>query len=645
MSGYKNIPICAGQENGSRYRAVEVKIQDTVGYDLVPKKTEPGPLAKNIPPEKVEKVLEEYAMHFNEHKVCKLPDKKNKGEHVLFLTFKNKLSQGGSTKPYPSKIPQCKSSGLFLRAVKYPTYEDEPFVSFARDATSYLAPLWEDPSVGSEEMKEYIRYRKWIKAEGICQKKISNERYGLFWQFKADRYKRERPINSKIVIDKAKGEEYVLSEDLKRCAADAVSAEENAHYAFLARSAHVYRRGIEKEREDLAVRQFVADELEPEITNMLPEKQVSKKEIMLLREILAFGLENGLSVEEILSDASMLSEKSLSNEELIYALWTTISLRVAQRLHDKNLANGGISKDFHLFAETTIAAVLDMRIKSRERSPKDYMKISSFAFYDTRKNEIVYPYYDPDTTFASMFEAIIHECYHAYEDMTKQNPTLLETERRAYRRGRKAMILLNRELYEDKGNEARLSYIDNLTILAGEYDNYLTEKRFRCHGHPKWRYDFEKRLNREDAEANSKWHEAIVDEALGRSKTVPDVDYFYKAARVREYVSITDRFAKSNFLSIGQYYERGEIDEEKIDPNEMVKDLERRLAAFKSIPKDKKDARSRKALSLLNYGYGLMAHAFYLKEKGKNALHKIMWLVHGNYESFSQAILDYRIPN
>jgi len=160
-----------------------------------------------------------------------------------------------------------------------------------------------------------------------------------------------------------------------------------------------------------------------------------------LKPWVGLAIQNGIAEDDILSVfRDVYCSKSHPQVEFILNDFIVIiGLRLAEILSYKNMSSGGdgISPDFSKFVSTVENEILDGNIRVGPGTP-------DIAAAYSVPSDTIYIESFSRTSLIRMLDDIVHESYHAYQDI--QGPaqyTRRDIEQAAWERGRKAAILLS----------------------------------------------------------------------------------------------------------------------------------------------------------------------------------------------------------
>lgn len=387
--------------------------------------------------------------------VCRSEEEIQPGAHALFsLRPRVQMSagaqitaqpeMGGIENLYSNSIPLCTGGMEIERVVLIESNQntDVRSVDLGVDPYAVYGLPWRDPR--PEEISDVGKYMEDAGAVAFCQLPVTQNpvRYGLFWVMKPD------PLSAfdslSVATDAASqqriNEELMaaLPEEFRKC----MPSEEDAMQPYLMMEEY-NRRLYELEMERIPP--FVTEQASLMAIHVVNEAgliDAQEKELKILTDILAQALEHNIPEEEVSRIASELSYRFDDTPGFIYGLITMISLRIGEILHYRNSVNGGIVRDYDLYAKSIEEAIMDGRIDLRVMSAAETIRTPAGALYNPLFNEIGFPALNGYTSIATMIEPVLHECYHAWQDMKALPMTrgLLELE--AHTMGKRAQMLL-----------------------------------------------------------------------------------------------------------------------------------------------------------------------------------------------------------
>lgn len=191
---------------------------------------------------------------------------------------------------------------------------------------------------------------------------------------------------------------------------------------------------------------------------LLPDLNQEK----ILNDITAFALNYGLSSHDLLLITDDLALNVQSEDEFIHTLMTIVCLRVAAFLNDKNLSEGGgaVLPDFDLIVSEVEkefrAGRVSVKVDEVDSEDADQIMLRASgipSMYISQRNELRYQNMGGDAALFNMlskdkmmFNVIVHECVHIYQDMLGEELTYMDAELAAYEAGEKAQYLLEKSV-------------------------------------------------------------------------------------------------------------------------------------------------------------------------------------------------------
>ena len=381
-------PICERGNGHNKYRAVAYK--DTCS--IVPADFESDQYTQNLDGEAAAHCLDHFHNLYEDFTVhCQYPDLRL-GTYSLYLSFPQKLGSVNRTIPYPAEIPQCEDTQntqrVIMRVLDVGLLSERQLGAAVLTAPAVMPRGWMDPM--DEDVQYLATKLEEADAFGLCQKRISPNIHALFFVGATD-------INGK-------------PED----------------------PAHVYRTSPH----------FLTDPVQMPVPadvliGVLQSAKIgglTEEQFNVLENIIAFSVNQGLDKEDLFSIAEALSRTNLEGDEFLYSLLTVASLRIARALNYESSATGrgGISEDFNDFTQSIEAAIVNGAIGVHGKIAEDLQgteaTAAAYAYYLADKNEISFEPFKSMQLDGYGFSAIVHECYHGYEDMLKLEQLHYENE-------------------------------------------------------------------------------------------------------------------------------------------------------------------------------------------------------------------------
>ncbi|MBT3181728.1 MAG: hypothetical protein HN337_04370 [Deltaproteobacteria bacterium] len=494
---------CGVGNKGRRYKTIVANIGNETAYNIIPNDLFVGDYLNPTPLQ-----LLRHKFNYGTFNACYYPDPLNSGASAYFLEVEGKLGKGGREEPYAVDMPKCSSRQILGRVYTFLDGSGEIQPGLAHPSALW-SPFWEDPS--EQSIIWLSDYMVDVGAIGMCQKTLSNDSYkhGLFFYFNEDPLAEldAKPAGCGDFMD-------VFPPDIRSCKEASEKIEDE--YLQLINSSAQYQTMFEKSMQDDCIRTEKAPNLTAELMQIIPFMNLSDHNIAVFEDIVAFALENDISEDEVL----FVAEHSINGvncmDDYLHKVRTVIALKVAKKLHQRNITNGGISKDFETFSDTISQAILDGKISVRTKKTSEYVTMNgAFAFYSPIDNEIAYPPIDTSLSTVSMFEALIHECRHAFHDYKGEAMTKLNDEMKAYSAGAKASTLLA-EFNGTTSAEVQVYAMENRRIML----RFALEKMIgyqACIGIPRKTIITNMIMQDEAIKLEEQWRQAIHKEVVGLS--------------------------------------------------------------------------------------------------------------------------------
>lgn len=547
---HAGLPVCENEYEGFRYLAISP--MSVVESGSIPEEEINSPPLKN---------LTLYSDYYQSSDMCHVPAK-NGGKDKFFLIFPFKFDVGGQDHPYSDSIPDCDEADTLFRAAAAtpltPDGEKSGPMLLVLHEEALISPKW--LPITDENVDQLGKHLSSINIDSICQKRISDEpeRYGVFFVERAPM--KTDPFEK--ISDKAGSNDFdshmALYESIIQATPRALRTcimpvEDIIHIGRWNEALRELRLMADASAGDFYIRDILAPALTWELIEDAALVDMNDAQVSTLEAIVSFGIEGGLAEEEIGDIAARLSNTYSDSQKVVYGLFAAVSLRVANKLHLLNEGNGGISDDFADFSESIEKAITDGRVNITVQSARDNFKNpSALAIYRGWVNEIVFPPLDSGASPAAFFESIVHECYHAYQDMKGVEMTALESEEGAYTRGFKAELLLN----SARGFDAD-PLMGVLNSESLEYANALDEwsyKTMECQNIPPEAMEMMREFKSEMAEAQINWRHAVQSNLLSGTD-YDEHGFFVEFFRIANYDIVTSIHANRALYSKGYEYD------------------------------------------------------------------------------------------
>jgi len=544
--------------------------------------------------------------------ICRLPAPNGKGADRIFMVFPHEFGIGGQDHPYSGSVPACDDSETLFRAAAAVPAGKEYSMLLPLHEKALISPDW--VPITDDNVGEIEKYLSSVGLEGICQKRISEdpERYGIFFVEKDDAGTKSDPYER--ISDEANSNDIYLQiatyaktvesmpRALRSCSMPAMDYLRMTVWGESIRELQLLAS-------ELSGGFYIVDALAPELAYELIEGAdlfgIGEPEIDTLKRIVSFGIEGGLCEAEISEIASRLARTYSDSKEVIYGLFAVTSLRIAKGLHSES---GGISEDFVDFSESVEGAIIDGRIRIRIQSMRDIMRSpSAFAVYLPLQNEIVFPPLDSGASPELYFGTIVHECYHAYQDMNELSATVLEMERAAHSRGTRAEILLKAAGITGSNPISELAAQESTEYADALAE--LTRSAAKCQGTPDELLELYSDFKTLSMEAYANWEYAVRANLLEGADLDED-GLFEEFYRFANYEVVAGRESSMALLSVGYDYDQC-VDAygEDFCNSKFLPDPEDYNTDYLVFPATADGAR--KALEALRYQAHLFASAFY----------------------------------
>jgi len=546
------LPVCRDDYEGHLYRAIfpysvieqgslpESDIAEPTGYDMA--------------------ILDGY---YSPDLICRIPDPKGKGADRIFLGFPFAFDIGGQDHPYPDSVPACdEADTLYRAAFAFPANRknSELPVLLPLHEDALISPEW--VPITDEDVDEFDDYLAISDMKAICQKKISDdpERHGIFLVEKDpadmgfDPFERisdevqSNDIDSQIAIYRETIE--AMPRELRKCAS---SASDLIHMIEWGEDIREMRSAAD----DIQGDPYVRDVLSPRLALRLIEDadlfDVGRDEIFTLENIVSFAIEGGLGEEELGDIAVRLSGVYSNTQKTIYGLFAIASLRIAKALHLLHEERGGISDDFVEFTDSIERAIADGRISVRVQSIRDNMRTpNALAFYQNDTNAIVFPQIISGTSPSAYFESIVHECYHAFQDMNHRITTTLGLEEEAYTRATRAALLMDSVRDFHTNPLIQIAESENIEFADMLFESSL--RTMECHGVPREIIERTRDFKAVSNEAQMNWRHAVESNLL-LGTVYDEAALFADFYRLANYETILSNYGNQSMLSLGYEYD------------------------------------------------------------------------------------------
>ncbi|MFA4972048.1 MAG: hypothetical protein WC683_05500 [bacterium] len=547
---YPDFQRCPEGVRGHLYRAIEQEVNDSWSLDLVPIELMGGTSVKNprygdIP----------YFRIYGDAAGCTYPDALNPGEDAFYTILPKPLSRGGRNQPYPDSVPKCTVGQTLARIISKPDRETDTHAPTWSHAMSFMAPGWKE--IEDDEVEELLKHHDDPSGVGmICQKRISNspERYGLFWFLNYDPLGEleAKPLRGGLegLLMAEKHIRKILPEAMERC--QPTADEIKTMYGMSESAAKILDEHI-KAGWDPILKEKVAPAVVDEIVKMHDIGRMKLSQKKILEDIVSFGIQHGVDEEDILGMATDLTERDTGLETLVYGIATIVSLRVAKSFNTSPLGEGLISGDLEPFVDAVEAAIRNGRISIRTKSERDVpMSNLVYAYYNSDDNEITFPPLNGNFNTTAIFGTIVHECYHAYQDMNHDNRPLVEIERAAHERDIKATnLLLNAGAIMSESDILTLS---DYQQTGTAYALAVQANTLRCMGVPEKVVEKTKTTYSDANNFYMDYQGEVMLEMLGLQDGT-SINSFYSFFSLQNYLTVEKNIMDASMIKHGKHYE------------------------------------------------------------------------------------------
>ena len=243
-----------------------------------------------------------------------------------------------------------------------------------------------------------------------------------------------------------------------------------------------------------------------------------------LEEIVAFALNYQVGTDDVISIAEDVAINVQNEDDFLYSLMTVVSLRVSSYLSDLNVASGGgaISEDFDQIAQTVEQAIRDGRVLVKAGSifeqDEDHIQLQGFGspgIYDHSENELVFQVIDGGFSLfrmldhnKMMFNTVVHECVHIYQDYLAEKISFMESELTAYEISQKAQQLLE-ESVVFYHSPMELELLSEERRELAEFRTGLVIGDLQCRGYDENMIGFEEEYWIEKERISEEWIQEI----------------------------------------------------------------------------------------------------------------------------------------
>jgi len=496
------------------------------------------------------------------------------------------INFGGQDHPYPDSVPECGNEEIGRIGLIHDRDGHAHWKTLEPDSpldSQYTDPT--DQQVGHLTPNEEVVH--------LCQQElpVNPDHYGLFWVMQQNPFSayrnNENPATARSVMEARRDLQSALPEDVARC--EPTDQDSERIISWEEGLSGLYRE-ILLSRFDpfvMADAPFVANRLVMEVSLY----DINEDQETALQDTVAFALQNGIPEDELLDLSSELYSTWDNTDQFIYKLATIISLRVARQLHMANLENGGIYQDFNEFAQSIEDAIIDrgigvhiMTVSDRVRSP------TAVAFYSHKSDNLTFKPLDKNVFIPALFGTLLHECYHAYQDLQARPLTILETEEPAYEITAKADFLLSWSLFmeHDSGMEYYIEQRRQLEIFKSQ----VVGQRNACLGTPASAILFMREIMSERSWWYKAWNTAIRFELMGFYDLQTE-GLFHENYAISNYNSVTQRLNSKWFVNIGRDYNLGRLDGTEMtleEANSRLKELRNGIYINDAGTKDRYEA-------------------------------------------------------
>jgi hypothetical protein len=343
---------------------------------------------------------------------CKEPDPKTKGQDAVYFLSSEKLDPGGRKQRYSPSIPKCDAS--LRRRALVDKKSGQPY-SIHRNA---IPPQdFTDPS--NTQAKSLPQYFGKFGAVGLCQDKITNSRHALFWILEDPM----KYLDDKVIAGASGDKSQELRKRLPEVMTSCTPVKENEELRLdLEDAVSKLRKEREERGLDAQIRMIKA----PQIANQLVLKSgfpyMNDDQRYFLEGAVALGMQFGIDTDDIFQIAKSIFTQAENAEQFIYGVSTIIALRIARELNWINRSKGGLSSDTDAVIESVEKAITNglISLKILDRDNADA------GTYEMLQDRISFQPIDKKIVMISMFLVLLHESYHAYQDILAKRQNRLE---------------------------------------------------------------------------------------------------------------------------------------------------------------------------------------------------------------------------
>lgn len=379
------------------------------------------------------------------YSTCQRIDRYREGQYAFFVRI-GKLDPKANDGPWSGGISTCTSSQFVKRAMMAPGAEQGTSRPAFIPANAIPQPDHRNPTADEAQMLAVKAME--FGGSSVCQKRIDNggDGYGLFLAMSEpvlgefERMDQSRDLGatmsnrdamlammpadysqclpSRANFEMDIGMQQEVFDIQKRCEKDAVL--DGKYMDAMALAEDMFRAAGMNPYED----QFEATV-----------------------ENIAFAMSHGMTGEYIRSFFESCYEVYDAAPETLSAFEACICLIVAMNLDMGNSAIGGISKDAKHFLPAIIFSILsgELRVETKRESDA-VMYPLAYAYYDPSANVMRFPPQGTQIPISAKMMAIVHEGYHAYQDMRREKLRNREAELQAYAIGVRTVALLSSEI-------------------------------------------------------------------------------------------------------------------------------------------------------------------------------------------------------